>query len=309
MHVQRRIDQALMCQGEKMLRNPIYRILAIAAFARIFGAASPDTLAGTTALMDGSIDATQISPPGAGASFATGTTTYSDGTFVESDWTAGPAVASANSNNGLLTHQQVLSGGNPGAYWQFMTSESASGSASTYHQAFFNNAATYNPAISGPIVGMSGGFSMNLFSYTSIFDVYDASIALEQNGTVYIPDEYYGLQDVAPHWYGSSTLFNSNSPVAVGSSADWRVFSGTGSAQPDFLGNGSVIQFGLMTGGYFDSGSGANTGGLDNWTISVVSALPEPNLTFLVGTTAVFLRRRARKKQTARPNCAPAWQN
>jgi hypothetical protein len=277
--------------------------------AKVCGAAacvfvlSARAAATTAELADGSIDISRFSPDssasaGSGSTTVTGsataTTTFSDGTFNSADWTPGPSVRSTNAATGSIIDQQMLSGGNPGAYWQFTMSISASGT-SEYRRTYFNHSATFTPSLSGPITGMTGGFTMDLLSYATIFDVYDAGIVLQQNGSVYVPNNWYGLQDIAPGWYGSGTLFSPTSAVHVGASTDWTLAAGSGSAHPDFSGSGSTIQFGLLAGTYFNSGSGTNVGGLDNWTVSVTyTAVPEPAAIPFIAS-ACLLRRRNRR--------------
>ncbi len=254
-------------------------------------------------LTDGTLDLTQLSQPFAFAgatvnAAATGTTTtFFDGTFNSSDWTLGPQVYTDNAANGSIINVQSLTGGDPGAFWESTTSVTATGT-SMYRNTFFNNAAIYNPSISGAITGMSGGFMNELLSFTSIRDVVDAGIVLRQNGGVYAPGKIYGLQDVVPGWYGNSTLFGPTGAVQVSSAFSWQLAAGTGPAHPDFSGTGAAIQFGLLTGGYFDSGSGTIVGGLDDWTITVTSDVaavqPEPGAVPLAGAVMIFFRRRRR---------------
>jgi hypothetical protein len=123
---------------------------------------------------------------------------------------------------------------------------------------------------------MSGGFNMSLFSFMAILDGFNAGIAIQQNGSVYLPRNVYGLGDNAPRWYGGTNIYTSGVGIAVGSSSDWARVSGDGPIPPDFSGTGSTIQFGLIVSGYFYSGSGTITGGIDNWTINVDHSVPVP---------------------------------
>ena len=155
------------------------------------------------------------------------------------------------------------------------------------------------PPCLGAISSLSGGFNMNLLSYTASGDVYEAEIVLEQGGAVYTPPKFYGIAFEPPGWYGSPTLFGAGSAVAVDTPAQWQLAAGSGPAHPDFSATGSPIQFGVMTGSYFDLGSGTNVGGLDNWTVSVTSVLastqPEPGAVALVGAGVALLRHRRRE--------------
>jgi hypothetical protein len=208
--------------------------------------------------------------------------TFFDGTFNAGDWVSGPVISSINAVAANLTNQQNLTGGDPGAFSKFSTAVSGVGLSSVYRVSYFNNAAIYDPSSSGAILKMSGGFNNNLFSSTSVFDVFDASIVLRQKGAVYLPENFFGLQDVAPHWYGGNTLFGTSVPV--GSASDWHLMVGSGPTIPDFSEKGSPIQFGLLVGAYFDSGSGTVVGGVDNWTITVTSAGVKPTSVPLPGT-------------------------
>ena len=253
----------------------------------------------SAALIDGSIDISQFKQPLANATAFGDVTTFLDQDMNPADWTPGPLVFSQNSGSGSQTNVQALTGGDPGAFLQSTTVESAA-STSAYRQAYFNNDSTYDPAVSGAIGSVSGGFNMNLLAYSASGDVYDAEIVLLQDGTVYTPLKLYGLQQVAPGWYGSPLLFGAGSPVAVDTPAQWQRAAGSGPAHPDFSAAGSPIQFGVMTGSYFDLGSGTNVGGLDNWTVSVTSASastqPEPGAVALVGMGVALLRHRRRGK-------------
>jgi hypothetical protein len=256
------------------------------------------TKAGSPPLLpDGSIDIAQLVPGVQPSSLSSNvTTTFFDGTFNLADWTPGPTIGVVNAGNVSTSNQQVLSGGNPGAFWQFTTSINETGT-STYHRTFFNNASIFTPSALGAITSMSGGFSMNLLSLTSVRDVFDTELVIQQNGSVYLPGIGYGLQDVSPGWYGNSTLFGPGSSVPIQSSSNWTLRTGSGPTHPDFSITGSAIQFGVLTGSYFDSGAGSNVGGVDNWTFNVVyQPLPEPSSIMLLMVCAL-MNSRSRGRQ------------
>ena len=113
-----------------------------------------------------------------------GTITFSDGTFNAGDWSNGVVVESTGSAGATQSAQQMLAGGNPGAYWQFTTSMPAdSAPFLVFQEGYFNNAAIYNPSVSGAITGMIGG--LNLSAINPDGGQVAGGLLLMQNGIMY----------------------------------------------------------------------------------------------------------------------------
>ena len=70
----------------------------------------------SAALIDGSIDITQVKQPPANATGFPVVTTYLDGDMNPADWTAGPLVFPQNSAGGSQTNVQMLTGGDPARF-------------------------------------------------------------------------------------------------------------------------------------------------------------------------------------------------
>jgi hypothetical protein len=218
-------------------------------------------------LADGAADITQVQPQQVQQIGVT--TTFSDGTFPSDTWNT-TTFQSVNSVGISLSESQALSGGNPGAYYSFGGSlANFNGSTQYIRQTHFTASAVYNPATSGAITFISGGFSQGSFVNNNNV-IFETGLVLRQNGNLYWSSNNfgYGLQG-AVGWYGSSTLYQ------LSSSSQWNLIGG--SSHPDFTASGAPISFGFWTGYYYWNGPGTVSDGVDNWTVSISSGpVPEP---------------------------------
>lgn len=185
------------------------------------------------------------------------TTTFSDATFLDADWTITVEVLNLG---GSVTGNQVASGGSPGAYRRIVnTLNSAAGQPFSntvfgFHQ---RAGAVFNPATSGPISTID-------YSESSIrlaAGVQACAPALKQNGVI-----YYG-----PGFLTPSTLNVWVPTSQTGLTAAMFDAAAPGMQNPDFSAGGAPIQFGFARSNSTSVGGDGSSlfGGIDNWTVSV----------------------------------------
>ena len=186
-----------------------------------------------------------------------------------------------------VSESQAASGGNPGAYYSFTGSLPVwSGQTQYLRQTHFTPNAVYNPVTNGAITFISGGFSQGSFTFNNNV-VFETGLIIRQNGNLYWPNVNwaYGLQG-ATGWYGNSNLYG------LSSSSQWDIVGG--SSHPNFTTGGAPIELGFWTGYYYWNGPGDVLDGVDNWTVSVSSNVPEPASATLLGVAVCLLARRPR---------------
>ncbi len=185
--------------------------------------------------------------------------TFTDNTFVNSDWTS---TIITNTSQGTFTAAQDTTSGAP---------PHSRRSTQTYNMGIFRvahmrNNALYNPAASGAIAAVSYGYDLALHSGGS--DQY--SLLLLQNG-IY----YESSQDTIAT--GVWTPFPARS---LDQPSFWKCAgSGRESDHPDFTGTGTPIQFGYAT---REASSLVGTqistqSGIDNWSVSVLPVAKAPD--------------------------------
>jgi hypothetical protein len=213
--------------------------------------------------------------------------TYSDGTFNNADWTA-TAIYNTGSPAYTFTDSQQISGGNPGDFREVV--HTLSGSAGSLIVAHMNTGDIYNPAVSGPISTIDFSYDLIQFNPPANQAVaYD--LLLFQNGS------YYDFSS------GDLIFTNSWTPFShVGLTASDFVLAvpgAIGPAHPDFSATGSLIDFGYLSGNSnTGAGSDVRDSGIDNWSVTLHSPVPEPVSLLLLGTGSLgllFSRRSCKK--------------
>jgi hypothetical protein len=216
-----------------------------------------------------------------------GSITFFDGTFADSDW-----QLTVFTNGGNATATQVPSGGDPGAYRQITNTVADAPNPNIEAQVigFHGNLnALYNPQAMGAITSIN--YSEDAILLLGDGQGQGASLALLQNGNV-----YQGPYHITPNtaWTNLEDLgvvasdFGEIVPALIGIPGK----SGVDPTQhPDFSANGSLIEFGFIRSNSTEVGGPGYTtiGGIDNWTVTVNSAVPEPCTLTLLGIAAASL--------------------
>jgi len=206
-------------------------------------------------------------------------TTFSDGTFIDADWSVAFVFDDTASRPATFTVNQVGTGGNPGAY-RFETHRMDQGNL---HVVSLHSGFLYDPAVSGAISAID--FSYDLTHPSTYSGSYWPVLA--QNGTYYAPQ----AGDVAPLG-GAWTHFGHNDLDAL----DFTRQFGSGAVTPDFSSSGAPMQFGYFFANTHVSGVGnffSYSSGIDNFQVTIV---PEPSTWALLLLGGATLALAARKR-------------
>lgn len=213
--------------------------------------------------------------------------TISDTEFNNSDWTE---QISYNTSPADWTNsvQQYTTGGNPGAFrGQSWTYTNVDGAASaTFATTDLDTAQSYDPSTQGAIQTLN--FSLDNYIADSMggstLKAIAIDAAIEQGGNIYAA----GYTIPSNVTWGNLTWSLT--------AANFIPLSSSGPALPDFSASGAPLHF-----GYYDSlgiGPGFSPYSLfhavDNFSVNVVSAVPEPADTLLLAAIPLLMRRRRR---------------
>jgi hypothetical protein len=180
------------------------------------------------------------------------TATFSDGTFLDANWTT---TVEVKDGGGTASGFQVGSGGNPGAFRQTNISLNSS-SGSQNNGVWISHrmsGATFNPSLSGAIVSISYSEASLLIS-----TVQACGIAIRQGGVI-----YYG-----PSFLDTYSWSTTTQPALTAANFDALP---AGVQNPNFSNTGGAIEFGFYRANSTGVGSfGYSTqGGIDNWSVTV----------------------------------------
>ena len=227
------------------------------------------------------------------------TVAFFDGDLSSTNWTG--AIAYQTGPAASFSAQQIGTGGNPNQYREVRHSYGGHGSIVTSH---LRSGATYSPLSQGAIADID--FSADL----ALFDGGE-SLTVAYRFLVTQGDSIYSsLTQFTPTSRG---IWTSNS-IHDMTSADFSKLLGTGPATPDFSANGGLIQFGYWA----SNGTGNNNptstnSGLDNWSVTVTTAVPEPASSALLleclgllGFSAYRRKQKAAKSKGCAGICKPA---
>ena len=220
-----------------------------------------------------------------GCSATAASTTFYDGVLSNADWSG--SIASQSGPPVSFTAQQVAAGGNPGFFREVGHTFGGPGSIITSH---LFTGGSYNPVTQGAIADID--FSADLF----LFNGGDSGAVgygalLSQGGTVYIAG--FGTT-TTPFWIGFS--------LSDLTASNFSKLSGAGPVTPDFSATGGVIQLGYFaSNGTGIARSTSTLSGLDNWSVTVTTAVPEPGTYALLATGLIGLLVRRRMIRTPAP--------
>jgi hypothetical protein len=183
-------------------------------------------------------------------------TTFTDGTFTNSDWTVTVEVLNLG---GTATGVQVVTGGNPAEYRRTdNTLNSAAGQSfsNTVYCFHAKTTATYSLS-NGPITLIDYAESSTRISGGQ----QACGLALRQNGVI-----YYGPSFLNPSGFGTWAPTSQNSLTA--SSFDALA---PGVQNPNFGAGAPPIQLGFFRANSTSVGGagGTTSGGIDNWSVVV----------------------------------------
>ena len=206
--------------------------------------------------------------------------TFSDSTFNNGDWTEQLGFVSPSATGVSFSTTQVGSGGNGGSFRQTTHNWTGPGGMNVHHM---NNAAVYDPGVSGAISSIDFSFDLNWLNAPGPTNAVSYRLLLLQDGIFYTTFV--------------SELIQQNNWISFGQNG--LLTSDFGGGGPDFSASGSAIQFGYRSGnGTSGSHSLTTVSGIDNWSVTVNSAspVPEPSSMLLFGTGALALAGYARRR-------------
>lgn len=197
-----------------------------------------------------------------------------DDTFDQSEWDEQIFVVSGGA---AFTTNQVLVGGNSGAFRRMTHSLPGPSSIGVFHRYL---PATYNPSVSGEIQSLD--YSEDRIQINPPFGgaIIGASAALEQDGVVYLgPD----IEFTSLSWQ-TIEMMDLNASH----------FSSNGN-NPDFTNTGGIIHFGFTRSNTRNGSAPLVTTehGIDNWSFTI-NTVPEPSSLSLLGLVVLPLVSRRR---------------
>ena len=191
---------------------------------------------------------------------------FQDSDFPVINWSEVELIDSGN--NGSLLVNQVLSGGNSGAYRQGFHD---------WGPGFINYAhlyapKTYKPSVSGAISSLDFFYDFSVLEVTNPSNGAVATKFLIEQDNVFYTNSYIG-QKVSPG------IWTTN--FGLGLVSDDFVDVAGSTRKPDFSINGGEIAFGFATLNSTGMASGrTSTWGVDNWKVTIhqpTQSVPEPS--------------------------------
>jgi len=185
------------------------------------------------------------------------TTTFTDGTFLNADWSVTTEVLNLG---GTVSASQIASGGSPGTYRRIintLASAIGQGFSNTVFGFHARAGALYSPLVSGAIASIDYSES----SIRLVNGVQACGVALIQGGVI-----YYGPGFLTPTTFNVWVVTSQTGLTATSFDA-----LAPGVQTPDFTVTGAPIQFGFYRANSTSVGGDASstTGGIDNWSVSV----------------------------------------
>lgn len=207
------------------------------------------------------------------------TVTFTDGTFLDTSWTASKIVDTTAGATATFSTGQIASGGNPGQFRQVVHTYNAG----DIFVAHLNTGAVYDPSVAGAIVSID-------FSYDLIHLNPPAGQAVAYGLVLRQNDSYYYRSPLDTIFPATWTSFGATGLTA----ANFLRLTGSGPSNPNFSAGGGPMTFGYLSANSNTGGAPGivRTSGIDNWRVSVTS-VPLPATAWLLATAcaAVAFRR------------------
>jgi hypothetical protein len=211
-----------------------------------------------------------------------------DGAMDATNWST--TIFDDSEGNASFSATQVLSGGNPGAYWNVSHSfgPRTVTSSATIALAHLNSSFVWNPSTQGALNSVSLSFSADVID-DGASNAVGLGVVLFQNGN------YYTRFIAAPSEFASWATYSASNGIAT----DFT----SGSNVPDFSPGGSLINFGFFTSNGTALGSATSTQtAIDNVILVLdVTPIPEPSSLALLSAVGAFLFKRSRRNES--PSC------
>ena len=237
--------------------------------------------------------------------------TFVDHTFNNADWNSSILTNTNNTPASTYAAYQVNSGGNTGAYRysENTTYRDGSGLYNTIRISNLYNIFSIDPGLA-PIQSID--FSFDLIYYPNQVNSFNGSgYALEviQQGKTYLSP---GVASDTPYWNTHSFSGLTEASFCEGSNVNALDCSPTG--HPNFGNTGTTIQFGYAAYNGIPNAAyyGTQKSGLDNFDVTINSAVPEPGS---LGLAAIGLaltgwghwhRRKSRLSERSAPSTSAA---
>lgn len=207
-----------------------------------------------------------------------------DGTMAAANWST--TKFDDSEGNANFSSSQLLSGGNPGAYWNVTHSygpRTVTSSASIA-LAHLNSNFTWNPSIQGMLNNVSLSLSADVIN-DGASNAVGLGVVLFQNGT------YYTWFMAAPSQGPSWTTYSASNGIATDFTSGLNV--------PDFSPSGSLINFGFYTANGTTGSATSTQTAIDNVKLVLdVTPIPEPSSLAIFSTLGASLFIRSRRRET-----------
>ncbi len=204
---------------------------------------------------------------------------FSDSTFQNADWVGVEANDQTPNDSFSFSATQLLAGGNPDAYRQVINElNTLQGSQIASGHLF--QSGNFDPGEDGSFSSLSMSFDGISFAGNPA-GAMGYGVLLEQGGNFFSVGLGQVINDVGFQTFGATGL----------TAADFVPFDG---GVLDLSDAGSAVSLGFfVSNGTFGEPS-TNEGGVDNWSVSVITDVPEPESLFLftMGLAGLGLARR-----------------
>jgi hypothetical protein len=211
------------------------------------------------------------------ASTSAAITTFTDGTFSNTNWSTTSLLTPTSAAGSVTSAGQIATGGDPGSYWQ--VDIQVNGGSNNHVYAFsLDNAAQWTPSTQGAITLFTYGEARSTTGAGQEFGP-----AILQDGTYYYS---FAGSGATSGWQAfPTTTFTSTNFV-----------SPTTSIHPNFTATGDPITFGFVSINNTTDTAFNTSADYDNWSVALTTtAVPEPTSMMLVlGGGALLLGRHRR---------------
>lgn len=199
--------------------------------------------------------------------------TFSDGVFLNANWTAQKFL------DGSFSAFHVTTGGKPDQFRE--TNHFGLNSGQRIFVVQLLTSAVYDPSVSGAIGSIDFSFDVKFLGGSTGTSQMAYRLAFEQGGSIFIPNIVGVAQ--GPGNGQPAAAFQSFSFKGL-TAADFSKQSGSGTL--DFSSSGAPITFGYMTSDTVNLDNAFVNSGIDNWLVRVnpvpVNHIPDSSSSFLL---------------------------